>query len=98
MLPCFFTKQFRDGDHVVVCRHIYNENIRDGHPLSLRMAEMKRHDPPVFVEYGEDETSRCDVGVKCLKCANKKPPITSVEMIWSKGRLKLSPLALKGAA
>lgn len=90
-LPCYFTKQFREGDGVMVCAHVYEENICQGWLLPIRLGRMERHEPPTTATYGDGSISRCDVMVKCLECAGKPgPEIDLVELLWSGGRLQLS--------
>jgi hypothetical protein len=95
-LPCFFTKQFREGDAVMVCSHVWEENIRQGWLLPIRLGKMERHDPPTVATYEDGSESRCDVTVKCLECAPKPDSqIDLVELKWSGGRLSLSETAAR---
>jgi hypothetical protein len=90
-LPCYFTKQFREGDAVMVCSHVYEENLAQGFPLSWRRAQMERHAPPLQFTYENAGVSRGDVTVQCLECAGKPPrTVDYVELWWKGGRLEMS--------
>jgi hypothetical protein len=98
-LPCYFTKQFREGDAVMVCSHVYEENIRQGWLLPIRLGRMERHDPPTVATYEDGSESRCDVTVKCLECAPKPDSqIDLVELEWRVGRLVMSAPASGASA
>jgi len=88
-LPCYFTKQFREGDAVMVCSHVWEENIRQGWLLPIREGRMEQHEPPIEFVYGDGGVSHGNVTVGCLECAALPPKeVEYVELKWTGGWLE----------
>ena len=84
-LPCAFVKKLRDGDHVMVCNHVFEENLRDGHLLSCIVGKLQRKSPPIEVKYPDGSTGNCDVVITCGDCEPSGKGIDLLEFQWEKG-------------
>jgi hypothetical protein len=93
-LPCFFTKQFQEGDAVMVCSHVWEENLVGGFLLPIREGRMERHEPPIEFVYDDKRTAAGNVTVTCLTCAALPPKeVEYAALKWGGGRLELCQTA-----
>jgi hypothetical protein len=81
-LPCAFTKQLRIGDHVMVCEHVFETNLRDGYLLSCFRGRLHRDSPAKSVQYPDGTTGKCDVVITCGQCDPQGQGIDLREFCW----------------
>jgi|HubBroStandDraft_5_1064220.scaffolds.fasta_scaffold1324040_1 hypothetical protein len=96
-LPCAFTNKLHTREHVAVCGHVWEENIRDGAPLSCFRGQFWRDTPPKKVIYEDGSISQIAVTITCENCDPKSEEIDLVEFVWDGEQLVMTAAA-KGAA
>jgi hypothetical protein len=91
-LPCAFTKKLCVGDRVMVCDHVFEENLKHGELLSCNVGKMHRNTPPSEVKYEDGSISHCDVVITCGSCNPQGKGVSLLEFVWEKNGLYAVPV------